>query len=46
MVKFERRTDFYSRYHDGKREMTIHEIREAFTHDMIGLRLSAIEAYM
>lgn len=43
MVKYKNRTDFYTRYNDGKREMTIGEIREAFVNDMVGRRLSIIE---
>ena len=31
MVFFQERTDFWTRYHDGKRAMTIGEIREAFS---------------
>lgn len=31
MVSFQERTDFWTRYHDGKRAMTIGEIREAFS---------------
>ena len=30
MVTYQDRTDFYKRYHDGKRAMTFGEIREAF----------------
>ncbi|MDE0040524.1 MAG: hypothetical protein OXT74_00670, partial [Candidatus Poribacteria bacterium] len=46
MVTFQNRTDFYTRHHDGKREMTIGEIREAFTQDLIGRRLTMIEHHL
>lgn len=46
MVTYNRRTDFYTRYHDGKREMTMGEIRDAFNLDMVGRRLSGIEGYL
>src|SRR3989304_6070729 len=43
MVTFQRRTAFHSRYDDGKREMSLAEIREAFTADETMRRLSSIE---
>jgi hypothetical protein len=43
MVTFKNRTDFFTRYEDGKREMTLSEIREALSHDYVALRLSHIE---
>ncbi|MGD0856099.1 MAG: ATP-binding protein [Dehalococcoidia bacterium] len=33
MVTLERRTDFYTRYNDGKREMSVSEIRRGFQAD-------------
>jgi hypothetical protein len=39
MVKFNRRTDFYSRYDQGKREMSIAEVRRAFQGDRVQLAL-------
>lgn len=39
MVKFDRRTDFYSRYDQGKREMSIAEVRRAFQGDRVQLAL-------
>jgi len=44
MVTFENKTDFYTRYHDGKREMTIGDIREAFQNDFVSRRLAIIES--
>ena len=35
MVTFQHRTDFYTRYEDGKKEMTLSEIREAFNPDLL-----------
>jgi hypothetical protein len=46
MVSFNNKTDFFTRYHDGKREMTIGEIRELFTQDFFGRRLSNIENHL
>ena len=46
MVTYRNRTDFCTRYHDGKREMTIGEIREFFTQDLVGRRLTTIETYL
>lgn len=43
MVTFEHHTDFYTRYEDGKREMTLSEIREAFNQDLVARRLEGIE---
>ncbi|MFC2075677.1 helix-turn-helix domain-containing protein [candidate division KSB1 bacterium] len=43
MVKYQNRTDFFTRYQDGKREMTIGEIKEGFNKDMVSLRLTGIE---
>ncbi len=43
MVTFQNRTDFYSRYEDGKREMTLSEIREIFNQDLVARRLSRVE---
>lgn len=43
MVTFQRRTDFYSRYEDGKREMSFAEIKNALQGDFISRRLTAIE---
>jgi len=42
MVKFNRRTDFYTRYDEGKREMSIAEIRRAFQDDRMQLMLDSI----
>jgi hypothetical protein len=42
MVKFGRRTDFYTRYDEGKREMSITEIRRAFQGDKAQLTLDLI----
>lgn len=42
MIKFDRRTDFYSRYDDGKREMSLPEIRSAFQPDRARIRLDSI----
>jgi hypothetical protein len=44
MVTFQNRTDFYCRYEDGKREMTLGEIRDLFKKDSLSLSLSKIEA--
>ena len=44
MVSFQRQTDFWTRYEDGKREMTLAEIREAFVGDLIARGLATIEA--
>ena len=46
MVTFQRKTDFWTRYYDGKREMTLGEIKEAFNQDSVALRLSNIEAHL
>jgi len=46
MVTFRNHTDFYTRYEDGKREMTMSEIREAFNRDTVALRLSRIETQL
>ncbi len=43
MVTFQNRTDFYTRYEDGKREMTLSEIREIFNQDLVARRLSRVE---
>ncbi len=43
MSTYKNRTDFYTRYQDGKREMTMGEIREFFNKDKVNLRLSKIE---
>ena len=43
MVTFQRGTHFCTRYDDGKREMTLAEIRSAFTEDLLNRRLSSIE---
>jgi len=42
MVKFDRRTDFYIRYDEGKREMSIAEIRRAFQEDRAQLALDSM----
>lgn len=46
MVTIKNRTDFWTRYHDGKREMTIGEIKEAFLKDIVGRRLYEIESIL
>lgn len=46
MVVCNNRTDFYTRYQDGKREMIIDEIREIFVRDEVGLRLLRIEEHL
>jgi len=46
MIKFQRRTDFWRRYDDGKREMTYAEIKEAFERDSVARRLTNIEQEM
>lgn len=46
MVTFQNRTEFYTRYEDGKREMTLSEIREAFNQDLVARRLSKIEVQL
>ncbi|HEX9976793.1 MAG TPA: hypothetical protein VGA82_06035, partial [Dehalococcoidales bacterium] len=46
MVKFERRTDFYTRYEQGKREMSIAEIRREFQEDRMQLGLDSISHKM
>jgi|GEM_PF-1730352 len=43
MVTYQNKTDFYTRYHDGKREMTFGEIKEAFMKDPTILKLSKFE---
>lgn len=43
MSTYKNDTGFYTRYNDGKREMTIGEIREAFKDDSSAIRLSRIE---
>ncbi len=43
MVKYQNHTHFVTRYYDGKREMTIGEIRAAFTEDFFGRKLALIE---
>lgn len=43
MVTFENNTHFCTRYSDGKREMTVSEIRSAFINDVFGKRLALIE---
>ena len=43
MVTYMNRTDFYIRYHDGKREMTVGEIREFFNKDYFGQKLLKLE---
>jgi len=40
MVTYKNRTDFWARCHDGKREMTIGEIRQAFSEDWLGIQVS------
>lgn len=44
MVGFNRHTDFLTRHDDGKREMTLSEIRDLFRGDLVSRRLAAIEA--
>ena len=44
MATLHRRTDFVKRVEDGKREMSLAEIREAFLKEPIGLRLDRIDA--
>ena len=44
MVTFQHNTDFYTRYENGKREMTLSEIREAFGQDLVAHRLDGIES--
>ena len=44
MVTLGRRTDFFTRVEDGKRQMSVGEIREAFVKDPIGMRLDSIDA--
>ena len=46
MVTFQNHTDFYTRYEDGKREMTLSEIREAFSRDLIARQLASIETQL
>jgi hypothetical protein len=46
MVTYKNSTDFHTRYQDGKRIMTIGEIREGFIGDLMGLRLSKIESHL
>ena len=46
LVTFQNHTDFYTRYEDGKREMTLSEIRELFNQDIIARRLSRIETQL
>lgn len=46
MITFKNRTDFYSRYEDGKREMTYGEIKDAFMGDHVALALSRIQAQL
>jgi len=46
MVTFKNRTDFYSRYEGGKREMTLGEIKDTFMRDHIALALSRIQAQL
>ncbi|MFC1939913.1 helix-turn-helix domain-containing protein [Chloroflexota bacterium] len=46
MVTFQHHTDFYTRYEDGKREMTLSEIREAFNQDLVARRLDGIESQL
>lgn len=46
MVKFERRTDFYTRYEQGKREMSIAEIRREFQEDRMQLGLESLSHKM
>ena len=44
MATYLHKTIFYSRYSDGKREMTLAEIREAFQKDFLARKLTNIEA--
>lgn len=44
MVTLHGRTDFWTRIEDGKRQMSLAEIREAFLNEPIRLRLDKIEA--
>ena len=44
MVTLNHRTDFVIRVEDGKREMSLGEIREAFLNEPIGLRLDNMDA--
>jgi len=46
MVTYNDSTIFVKRYNDGKRSMTIGEIKEAFNNDYIGQKLSIIETIM
>ncbi len=46
MVKFQNRTSFYTRYDDGKREMTLADIKRAFTQDSLFLRLATLDSGM
>ena len=46
MVTYQNKTDFYTRYHDGKREMTIGDVKEGFSKDIVGKRLSNIEYHI
>ena len=46
MVTFQHNTGFYTRYEDGKREMTLNEIREAFNQDLVARRLDGIETQL
>lgn len=43
MITYKNRTHFVKRYDDGKREMTISEIRSAFSDNYFARRLSSIE---
>lgn len=44
MVTFNKRTDFYCRYQDGKREMTYGEIKDAFVGDEVRKQLHIVES--
>lgn len=44
MVTLNHRTDFVTRVEDGKREMSLGEIRESFVNAPMGLRLDRIDA--
>lgn len=46
MVTYNESTIFVKRYNDGKRSMTIGEIREEFNYDFFGQKLSNIESFM
>lgn len=46
MIKFNRRTDFYTRYDEGKREMSVTEIRRAFQEDRVQLSLNSMSYKM